>query len=271
MALLTHEQEIALARRIRGEDVPVPGPGETRPTPTAAHARMVEGNLRLVAWLANRHRNRGLPVEDLIQEGALGLHRAAEKFDPDRGFRFSTYATWWVRQSIARALTEDSRLVRLPGDLFDRIGRVRVTEERLAVDLGRAPSDDEVAHALGLSVAELVELVQAAHQTVSLDSPLDDEGNTVGDAVADDGPLPDEQLENEALRSEVRQALACLPENERTVIGLRYGLGRPHPLTSVEVAQQLRISRQRVAQIEASAIQRLRRDRVARKLLAYVA
>jgi RNA polymerase sigma factor (sigma-70 family) len=217
MALLTHEQEIALGRRIRGEDVPVPGPRQTRPTPEAARARLVEENLRLVAWLANRYRNRGLPVEDLIQEGAIGLHRAAEKYDPDRGFRFSTYATWWIRQAIARALME------------------------------------------------------AADHTLSLDAPLDEDGNTIGDAVADNAPRPDEALENGTLKTEVLQALACLPEKERGVLTLRYGLGRSHPLTSIEVAQQLGISRQRVAQLEASALLKLRRDRGARRLLAYVA
>jgi RNA polymerase sigma factor (sigma-70 family) len=269
--LLTAEQETALARRMRGEDVTVPGPGESRPTSTAAHARLVEQNLRLVAWLANRHRDRGVPVEDLIQEGALGLHRAAEKFDPDRGFRFATYATWWIRQAMIRALMTDGRIIRLRGDLFARIGRVRETEQKLGVDLGRSPSSDELAHALSITSSELGELLRAAHQTVSLDLPLDEDGNTVGDVIADQGMSPIEHVERQALGVEVRQALAGLLPAEREVVTLRYGFDHAHPLTTAEVAQRLGISRPRVARLEASALARMRGDRTVRGLLTYVA
>jgi len=271
LPLLTPEQEVALARRIRGENVVVPAPGEPRPTPEAALARLVEQNLKLVMWIANRYRGRGLPIEDLIQEGALGLHRAAEKFDPERGYRFSTYATWWIRQAISRALVESCRTVRLPSDVVEKIGQLRASEQALAATLGRVPTADETAAMMGMTAAELDELLRIAEQTVSLDAPLDEDGTTISDIVADDGAGPEEELEDASLRSELAAALARLPEMERKVLTLRYGIGQRHPLTALEVAQQLRISRPRVQQIEAVALNRLRRDRGARQLLAYAA
>jgi RNA polymerase sigma factor (sigma-70 family) len=227
--LLTAEQEVALARRMRGEDVVVPGPGPGRPTPREAHDRLVEQNMRLAMWLAQRYRNRGLPIEDLIQEGAVGLHRAAEKFDPDKGFRFSTYATWWVRQAMNRAIAE-ARAIRVPDDVED----------------------------------------WNSYQPLSLDEPMDEEGITIGDMVADEGTMPEDDVERSQLRIEVQSVLDGLSERERMVLTLRFGIGSEHARPAVEVGRTIGISRERVQQIEAMALARLRRNRKAHQLLAYV-
>jgi RNA polymerase sigma factor (sigma-70 family) len=269
--LLTAQQEIALARRIRGQDVVVPGPGRARPTPEEAEHRLVEQNLRLVMWVANRYRNRGLSPEDLIQEGAIGLQRAARRFDPERGCRFATYAVWWIKQAIAQALADGAHAIRVPEGVLDRIAEVRAADRRLRLALGRAPTSEEVGAALGLTARDVEQALTAISAPVSLDQPVDEDGLTVGEMVADDDPTPEEQIAAGSLSDDVALVLARLPEDERRVLSLRYGLCGTQPRTVVEVGGLLGISRERVYRLEGQALQRLRRDRSVLRLRAYLA
>jgi len=272
--LLTAEQEWALARRMRGEDVTVPSPGDPRPTPLAARDRLVAQNLRLVISIARKYARRGLPLEDLIQEGALGLQRAAERFEPDRGFRFSTYATWWVRQSITRALTEDSRLVRLPTYMGERMRAVQRTHDALQMRLGRAPSIDEVAHEADLSPHQVVEALALNREPTSLERPIgEEEGWTLAEVVADDGPGPEGEVETRSLHDEVTgQVLGALAPRDRLVVTLRYGIGYDRRYTLVEVADRLGVTPERIRQIEGDALRRLRKNpRLLKRLADFVA
>jgi RNA polymerase primary sigma factor len=258
--LLTAEQEWALARRLRGEDVRVPPPGDPRPTPAAARGRLVEQNLRLVISIARGYNGRGVPLEDLIQEGALGLQRAAERFEPDRGFRFATYATWWVRQAMMRALLVDGRLVRLPSYIGERVKAVRREFATLQMRLGRDPSADELAAETGLSVRQVEEALALASQPVSLERPIgqDDEW-TLAEVVPDGHPRPDEEAETSSLREEVAGALlGSLAPRTRLVVTLRYGIGQSRRFSVDEVADRIGVSPARVKQIEAEALRRLR-------------
>jgi RNA polymerase primary sigma factor len=271
--LLTAEQEWALARRIRGEDVPVPAPGDPRPTPLAARDRLVEQNLRLVISIARKYASRGLPLEDLIQEGALGLQRAAERFDPERGFRFSTYATWWIRQAVTRALTEDSRLVRLPTYMGERVRTVQRTHDALQMRLGRAPSIDEVADETDLSADQVVEALRLNREPTSLERPIGEEDWTLAEVVADEGPGPEVEMESRSLRDAVTgDVLGLLAPRDRLVVTLRYGIGYDRRHTLVEVADRLGVTPERIRQIEGDALRRLRKNpRVLRRLADFVA
>jgi RNA polymerase sigma factor (sigma-70 family) len=269
--LLRPEQEIALARRIHGDDVTVPGPGKSRPSPDEAIHRLVEQNLRLVMWVANRYRDHGLPIEDLVQEGAIGLQRAAERFDPERGCRFATYAIWWIKQAIGRALSDTSRTIRVPESVLDRVSELRDTERRLTVALGRPPTTAEIATAAGVSERDVVLTMDAVATAVSLDRPLGEDGTTIGEVIADGEPTPEEQIADGSLRDDVSMVLDGLPELERKVLSLRYGLGDKAPYTVVEVGRMLNLSRERVYQLEGSALHRLRRDRSVLRLRAYLA
>ena len=243
--LLTAAQEVELAKRIERGD-------------HCARQRMIQSNLRLVVSIAKNYRDQGLPFLDLIQEGTLGLIRAVEKFDWRRGYKFSTYATWWIRQADARALADKARTIRLPVHIVARLLRMNRAERRLWTQLGREPSLEEIAEEANLPIQQAREVRAAARAATSLDQPVADEGDAVlGDFVAGDGPLPEEQVELSLRSQALAQALAALGERDRQVLVLRYGLADDEPKTLKEIGRRLGLTRERVRQIEAEALHRL--------------
>jgi RNA polymerase primary sigma factor len=242
--LLTAAQEVTIAKRIERGDV-------------LAKQLMIQSNLRLVVSIAKNYRNQGLPFLDLIQEGTLGLIRAVEKFDWRRGYKFSTYATWWIRQAVARALADKARMIRMPVHIVERLQKMNRAERFLWTELGREPTIEEIADEANLPVEQAIE-VRAAPRATSLDAPLGEDNESVlGDFVSGDDPLPDELVED-SLRSQViAAALRSLPERHRHVIELRYGLDHDDPRTLEEIGRRLGITRERVRQIEVEALNRL--------------
>jgi RNA polymerase primary sigma factor len=267
--LLTGPQEQALTRRARGEDVLVPPPGPRRPTPAEAVDRMIQSNLRLVIKLARHYANRGLPIEDLIQEGVLGLRRATQKFDPDKGWRFSTYATWWIRQSVSRALTTSVRTIKLPGHVTSRIPHIQRTEQKLRIELGRHATSAEVGAELGLSGRQVEDTLAASSGPMSLDQPYGREGDMeLADIVADSAPGPAETAEAASFVEAIAFALDLLNPREKAVLCLRHGIGSDQPQTLDEVGQVLGVSRERVRQIEGQALRRMRGNPTIRRRLS---
>ena len=248
IALLTPAEEVELAARIKKGD-------------KEARAKMIRANLRLVVKIAHDYNNLGLPLLDLISEGNIGLMKAVERFDPAKGGKLSTYAAWWIKQSIKRALANQSKTIRLPVHLVDKISKMRRVALQMSEELGREPTDDELAEEVGMASAKVSQLKTVSIRPASLDAPISDDDTTeFGEIVGDEEALtPFEHLRDQNLRDEVADLIAVLDEREKKIIFSRFGLDGGKPKTLEEVGRKFGVTRERIRQLQNIALMKLRR------------
>jgi RNA polymerase primary sigma factor len=254
VSLLSAKDEVRLAKLIEKGD-------------HDAKNALIEANLRLVVSVAKRYMGRGLNLLDLIQEGNLGLIRAVEKFDYRKGFKFSTYATWWIRQAVSRAIADQARTIRIPVHMVDAINRVTRTQRQLLQDLGRDPTSAEIGKELDLPPHKVEELMKLARETVSLEAPMGDTDASLADFIEDDPMAQPEAIAAEKImREDLAKTLSGLPERERKIIELRYGLSGREPMTLEQVGHEFGVTRERIRQMEIKTLRRLQAFRMARAL-----